>query len=155
MNLDFKESANTIISILRVQKHIAIFIKGSPDPDAIASSYFLYCLCNALHVQATMFAFMPASLPSNREIISLFSIPLHIEDTIKAINMRRYSGYIVCDFQTAALEGIVNVIPCLIHLDHHAPVEDDVSAHFRILTDDVASTSTLCALIMQYISCFP
>ena len=154
MNLDFKESANTIISILRVQKHIAIFIKGSPDPDAIASSYFLYCLCNALHVQATMFAFMPASLPSNREIISLFSIPLHIEDTIKAINMRRYSGYIVCDFQTAALEGIVNAIPCLIHLDHHAPVEDDVPAHFRILTDEVSSTSTLCALIMQYISCF-
>lgn len=152
MNIDFEASAKNIISLLQEHKNVAIIIKGSPDPDAIASSYFFWKLCTLLHGKAMLFGFMPASLPSNKEFISVFNIPLRIVENIKEIDLKRYSGYIVCDYQTAVLEDNYSKIPCIIHLDHHSPAEHDVPARLRILTDEVSSTSTLCALFLQHIS---
>ncbi|MEW6526837.1 MAG: DHH family phosphoesterase [Spirochaetota bacterium] len=152
ININFEESAKTITSLLQEQKNIAIIIKGSPDPDALASSYFFWKLCTLLHVKATIYGFMPASLPSNKEFISIFNIPFNIVADLKEINLSRFSGYIVCDYQIAALEDNFATIPCIIHLDHHSPAEHDVPARFRLLTDKVSSTSTLCALLMQHIS---
>lgn len=152
MNINFEESAKNVISLLQEQKQVAIIIKGSPDPDALASSYFFFKLCALLNIKATIFGFMPASLPSNKEFISVLNIPLSIVKDLKEINLQRYSGYIVCDYQTAVLDDNFTTTPCIIHLDHHSPAEDDVPARFRILTDDVSSTSTLCALLMQHIS---
>lgn len=152
ININFEASAKNIISVLQEQENVAIVIKGSPDPDAIASSYFFWKLCTLLHVKATIFGFMPASLPSNKELISVFNIPLRIVADINETNLNRYSGYIVCDYQTAVLEGKFTATPCIIHLDHHSPAEHDVPARFRLLTDEVSSTSTLCALLMQHMS---
>lgn len=150
MNIDFKASAHTILTILQSQTDIAIVIKGSPDPDAMASSYFFLKLCHNLNIKASIFASKPPSLPSNKEIVSIFNIPLTIVSDIKNIAFQRFSGYIVCDFQTAAIEGVYTC-PCIIHLDHHAPAEIDIKAQFRMLTDKVSSTSTLCALLMQHL----
>ncbi|MEJ5361487.1 MAG: DHH family phosphoesterase [Spirochaetota bacterium] len=152
ININFEESTKNIISLLQQQDTIAIIIKGSPDPDAIASSYFFWKLCALLHVNATIFGFMPASLPSNKEFISVFNIPLRVVADIKEMKLHKYTGYIVCDYQTAILEDNFTTTPCIIHLDHHSPAEHDVPARFRILTDKVSSTSTLCALLMQHIS---
>jgi len=152
ITINFEESAKTIISLLQQQENIAIIIKGSPDPDALASSYFFWKLCGILHVKATIFGFMPVSLPSNKEFISVFNIPLRVLADIKEIKLHNYTGYIVCDYQTAVLEENFTTTPCIIHLDHHSPAEHDVPARFRILTDQVSSTSTLCALLMQYVS---
>ncbi len=152
IDINFEESAKKIISLLQEQDNIAIIIKGSPDPDAIASSYFFWKLCTLLHVKATILGFMPASLPSNKEFISAFNIPLHVVADMKESKIHKYTGYIVCDYQTAILEDFFTTTPCIIHLDHHSPAEQDVPARFRILTDKVSSTSTLCALLMQHIS---
>lgn len=154
MNINFDAAAKEIISLLQEQENVAIIIKGSPDPDAIASSYFFWKLCSIVHVKASIIGFMPASLPSNREFISVFNIPLDIVESVREINIKRYSGYIVCDYQTAVLEDNFSATPCIVHLDHHTPAEHDIPARLRILTDEVSSTSTLCALIMKNISLF-
>lgn len=154
MNINFDAAAKEILSLLQEQENVAIIIKGSPDPDAIASSYFFWKLCTIVHVKASIFGFMPPSLPSNREFISVFKIPLDIVESIREINIKRYSGYIVCDYQTAILEANFSATPCILHLDHHTPAKHDIPARFRILTDEVSSTSTLCALIMKNISVF-
>ncbi|MCX8122604.1 MAG: DHH family phosphoesterase [Spirochaetes bacterium] len=152
MNIDFEGLAKNIIALLQGQENVAIIIKGSPDPDAIASSYFFWKICTIMHVNASIFCFMPASLPSNRALISMFNIPVKIVASINEIKLKRYSGYIVCDYQTARLEDEFSSTPCIIHLDHHTPAEHDVPASIRILTDEVSSTSTLCVLLMQHIS---
>lgn len=152
MGIDFNNAAKEIVSVLQKHNSVAIIIKGSPDPDAIASSFFFWKICTSLHIKASIVAFMPPSLPSNQEFIRAFNIPLNFVEDIRKINVQHYSGYIICDYQTAFLENIANTIPCIIHLDHHAVAAEDIEAQFRLMTEDVSSTSTLCALIMQHLS---
>jgi nanoRNase/pAp phosphatase (c-di-AMP/oligoRNAs hydrolase) len=117
-----------------------IVIKGSPDPDVIASSFAMKIIIEHFNVKADIISFSEPSLPQNRALIKKLSIPI---DYMNEVRTEGYSGYIVLDHQTAAVEQIGTMIPCIIHIDHHSPEEDKVIPKFKLITEGAGAVSTL------------
>ncbi|MGM0689222.1 MAG: DHH family phosphoesterase [Bacillota bacterium] len=125
---------------------IAIYIPGSPDPDAIASAHAIKLILKHLSIDSDIFAEKRLSLPQNKAFIDKLKIPLIFG---KDINFEKYDAYIVPDFQNNRIENISNRIPCAVHIDHHAKSKDSVKADFSLIRTDSGSTSTLVALIVK------
>ncbi|MDW7730441.1 MAG: DHH family phosphoesterase, partial [Bacillota bacterium] len=126
---------------------IAIYIPGSPDPDAIASAYVIKMILKKLNVDSDIYAEKRLSLPQNQAFIDKLKIPVYFG---KDINIKKYQGYIVPDFQNNLIENVSDAIPCIAHIDHHGKSEHVVEAEFSLINKDAGSTSTLVALIMKY-----
>jgi len=125
---------------------IAIYIPGSPDPDAIASAYALKLVLQHLSIESDIFAERRLSLPQNKAFIDKLKIPLIFG---KDIDLEKYKAYIVPDFQNNRIENISDRIPCVAHIDHHNKSKDSVKADFSLIRTDSGSTSTLVALIVK------
>ncbi len=125
---------------------IAIYIPGSPDPDAIASAYAIKLVLQYLSIGSDIFAEKRLSLPQNQAFIDKLKIPLIFG---KEINHEKYKAYIVPDFQNNRIENISDRIPCAAHIDHHARSKNSVKADFSLIRTDSGSTSTLVALIVK------
>jgi nanoRNase/pAp phosphatase (c-di-AMP/oligoRNAs hydrolase) len=137
---------NSFIKIIQKNNNLLIIIKGSPDPDALASSYVLYSLALILGKKAEIVSFMHTSLPQNRAFIKKIGIPVHHS---LQLDPEDYSGYAVLDHQSAWVEEIDTKIPCLIHIDHHSPEEDKIKPLFRYISEETGSVSSIFALIMK------
>jgi nanoRNase/pAp phosphatase (c-di-AMP/oligoRNAs hydrolase) len=122
-------------------------IKGSPDPDAIASSYALQKLCEYLKVNSTIVATSIISLPQNREFVKIFNIPIKFDSSLE--NIKGYDGYAVLDHQSAKVEEFIHRVPCLIHIDHHETIEENIPVKFKLVDEKSGSTSTLISLLMH------
>jgi nanoRNase/pAp phosphatase (c-di-AMP/oligoRNAs hydrolase) len=142
-----KQLAQKLKRLIKKHKNLLILIKGSPDPDAIASSYALKELCDYLKVDSAIFAPSVISLPQNREFVDIFNIPIKFESSLKQI--KGYDGYAVLDHQSVEVEEFTNRIPCSIHIDHHELVEENVPVKFKLVDKKAGSTSTLIALLMH------
>jgi nanoRNase/pAp phosphatase (c-di-AMP/oligoRNAs hydrolase) len=127
-------------------KSIAIYIPGSPDPDAIASAYAIKLILKKLLIDSDIFAEKRLSLLQNQAFISRLQIPIAFG---KDINLKKYQAYIVPDFQSNSIESIGDQIPCAAHIDHHAKSKDTVKADFSLIRTDAGSTSTLVALMVK------
>ncbi|MDZ4132641.1 MAG: hypothetical protein U1E11_05835, partial [Dethiobacteria bacterium] len=68
-------------------KSIAIYIPGSPDPDAIASAYALKLILKKLQIDSDIFAEKRLSLLQNQAFISRLHIPILFG---KDINLSKY-----------------------------------------------------------------
>lgn len=137
-----KEQSKNLISALQNQEKLLIVIKGSPDPDVIASSFAMKILAEYFSSKSDIIAFNETSLPQNRALIKKLNIPVEYRSDI---NTEGYSGYVVLDHQTAVVEQIGTMIPCIIHIDHHAPEEDRVIPKFKLITEGTGAVSTLIA----------
>ncbi len=130
-------------------KAIAIYIPGSPDPDAIASAYAIKLILKHLSIEAEIFAEKRLSLPQNRAFIEQLNIPASFGEEV---NLNTYQAYIVPDFQNNRVEKIGDKIPCAVHIDHHEQSKEALKADFTLVRTDAGATSTLVALIVKNIN---
>lgn len=126
---------------------LLIVIKGSPDPDVLASSFALKMICNNRNIDSTIISLMDVSLPQNRALITRLDIPVVFVKRI--YSPVDFDGYAVLDYQSAWIDDIGTKIPCVIHIDHHAPIDDKVTPKFKYCTEDVGAVSTLFSHILQ------
>ncbi len=142
-----KQSAQKLKRVLKKHRKLLILIKGSPDPDAIASSYALKILCDYLNIDSVILATTVISLPQNREFVKIFNIPIKFESSLK--NIDGYDGYAVIDHQSVIVEDLTHRIPCSIHIDHHETVTESLPVKFRLIDEKAGSTSTLITLLLN------
>lgn len=140
------KTAALFIEAVSKYRAIAIYIPGSPDPDAIASAYAIKMILKHRLIDSDIFAENRLSLLQNRVFIDRLKIPVNFG---KDINLKKYQAYIVPDFQNNRIEYIGDRIPCAAHLDHHGESKDSVKADFSLIRTDAGSTSTLVALIVK------
>jgi len=140
------KTAALFIDAVSKYKAIAIYIPGSPDPDAIASAYAVKLILSQLSIEADIFAEKRLSLSQNRVFIDRLNIPVYFG---KEINVKKYGAYIVTDFQDNRVENISELLPCAAHIDHHGKSDGTVKADFSLIRTDAGSTSTLVALIVK------
>lgn len=141
-----KKEAELFIQAVQKYKVLAIFIPGSPDPDAIASAYAIKLILNYYSIESAIYAEKKLSLPQNQLLIDKLKIPVNFGEDI---NIKKYEAYIVPDFQNNRVDVIGDSIPCAVHIDHHARSSDARKADYSLLRDDVGSTSTMVSLIMK------
>lgn len=135
----FSEISDRIIEVLRSCTQILILVKGSPDPDVLASSYFLIEFGRLFDCSCTIVSPTKASLPQNQSMINKIKIPIQQ----KIPDLDQYDGYVVFDFQSPEYEGLTGTLSCLIHIDHHAPAESPVKPQYQLIDESVNSVSTL------------
>jgi nanoRNase/pAp phosphatase (c-di-AMP/oligoRNAs hydrolase) len=143
-------SWHALASSIKKYRNILIIIKGSPDPDAIASSYAISVICRMLGVSSTIIATKELSLPENRAFVHLLDIPMHVSPEFS--DYRHHDAYIVTDFQSAALPEAGGSLPCAAHIDHHEPPEEETKADFLLRNTKAGSTSTILALLLKQMS---
>ena len=142
-----RESSKRLVEALSGYLNILILIKGSPDPDVIASSFALKAVCDHIGIKSSIIALAEISHPQNRAIVKSLDIPIAIEKTLPPTSA--FDAYAVLDFQSARTKGLSENLPCAVHIDHHAEIEDDVSADFRLVSDKAGAASTYMALILR------
>ncbi|MGM0652625.1 MAG: DHH family phosphoesterase [Bacillota bacterium] len=141
-----KKEAELFIQAVQKYKALAIFIPGSPDPDAIASAYAIKLILNYYSIESVIYAEKKLSLPQNQILIDKLKIPVRFDEDI---NIKKYEAYIVPDFQNNRVDVFGDSIPCAVHIDHHARSSDAIKADYALLRADVGSTSTMVALILK------
>jgi len=101
--------SRSLVAAITKYRNIIIVIKGSPDPDAIASSYALSAVCGRMKVSSTIVSAKKLSLPENRAFVSILEIPLHISPSPP--NIKEFDAYIVADHQSPAARELVGPLP--------------------------------------------
>jgi nanoRNase/pAp phosphatase (c-di-AMP/oligoRNAs hydrolase) len=145
--MNITETSNGILEALSRCKNLLIVIKGSPDPDVIASSYALKLLAAHRGVRSQIFALSRISLPQNSAIVNELGISITFDEQGPA--PEGYDAYAVLDHQSAAVERLTGRIPCAIHIDHHERTEDTVSAGYTLISTSAGSVSTIMALVIK------
>ena len=142
-----KASSRALAASIAKYRNILIIVKGSPDPDAIASSYAISAVCRSLNVACSIVAAKKLSLPVNRAFVSILDIPIsflpHGPDT------RQFDAYIITDHPSLAAGELVSTLPCAVYIDHHEPAEEKPKADFILRDVDAGSTSSLVALLIR------
>lgn len=138
--MDYRGIYEAVIQALSRYRSVLILIKGSPDPDALASSFCLAQICGQLGIKSAIFGRTPLSLPQNKLMIAKLGIELNIKDRIP---FKDYESYAVLDFQKADSGEEVVSIPCVLHIDHHSKIEQAVTPDYQLITDAVNSVSTI------------
>jgi nanoRNase/pAp phosphatase (c-di-AMP/oligoRNAs hydrolase) len=140
-------SPQALAASIRKHRSILIVIKGSPDPDAIASSYAMSVLCHRLGVTSTIVSEKKISLPENRTFIATLDIPIRFAPDLP--DPRQYDAYILTDYQSPIAREITGDLPCAVFIDHHEPPEEEVRAEFSLRNTTAGSTSTIIALLIK------
>ncbi len=145
--MNFEDILEKLISALSKYKSILIYIKGSPDPDVIASSFALALICEKIKIKSRITCPIKPSLPQNSAIIDDLNIPVHFEESLE--HTENYDAYAILDFQSAILDGITRKIPCVLHIDHHDKIEEDIMIDFKLVLEEAGSVSTFFAIIIK------
>jgi len=140
------ESTEKFLNAVKKYKRILIAIIGSPDPDAIASSFAIMEILKTQNIDSEIFAQQKVSLSQNRAFIKLLDIPLRIK---KDFSPEDFDAYIVTDFQSNIIQNVSTKIPCAAHIDHHEPGNKTIPADFTLIRTDSGSTSALIATFVR------
>ena len=145
--MDFSILAQQLRDLLKSNARLLVYIQGSPDPDALASSFALQQVAGQFGCEAVIAAMSGPSLPQNRKLIERIQVDLDVWKSLPALN--KFDGYAVLDYQSAKVNQLSEKLPCLIHIDHHAEINESIEVSFKVLSDDVGSTSTVMGLLLQ------
>lgn len=145
--MDYQKLTSTIYSSFEGLRRLLIVVKGSPDPDVLASSFALKMLCETNQVDATIVSLRDVSLPQNKAIIQKLDIPVHFIKKVYSVD--DYDAYAVLDHQSAWVDDIGTKIPCALHIDHHTQKEDKIEPRVRIISEEAGAVSTLMALVLK------
>lgn len=145
--MNFKDLSSRLVSILKKYPSLLIYIKGSPDPDVIASSYALSLICGMLGTRSGILASTEPSLPQNKALIDDLGLPIHFSETIHPF--RDFDAYAILDYQSRYVKGITEFMPCAVHIDHHKPLPEEPEAEFKLISEEVGATSTILALLLK------
>ena len=142
------ENAKKLEKVLKKHGSILICIKGSPDPDAIASSFAFSVMCEYAGLKTKIVSAMNLSLAQNRAFVKILDIPVVFKKN--PADFDHFDCYAVMDHQSAAVENVTGRIPCAAHIDHHEILENDAPAEFRLLVPEAGSTCSLIAGILSF-----
>ena len=145
--MNLKDESAQLVQSLKLYKRILIYIKGSPDPDVIASSYVLKLICEAYDISATIYSPQRPSLPQNSKLVEDLDLPIRFENGNQSV--KGYDAYAVLDHPNVSIEGITGVIPCAVHIDHHQEEVDELPVDFKLIREDAGSTSTIMIFLMS------
>lgn len=148
--MNFKQTLNISDDLpewIRVYPRLLILIKGSPDPDVLASSFALKLLWESRGGKAAVFCPQSLALPQNRLLVQKLQIPVEFAPYPETDGA--WDGYSVLDHPSSFVEGISGKIPCILHLDHHQPADVKNDVVRRIICPQVGSVSTLVAWILK------
>jgi nanoRNase/pAp phosphatase (c-di-AMP/oligoRNAs hydrolase) len=148
-NMNFTELSSRLVEVLRRYGDILIIVKGSPDPDVLASSFALKVICSSFGVKAAIIALTEISLPQNQAIVDVCDIPVRFMKSLPSPD--DYRAYAVMDFQSAAVKGLA-ALPCAVHIDHHEKIKEDIRVDFELVTEEAGSASTLMALMLKHLN---
>ena len=140
-----KEKANEFIDALKKFKNILILVKGSPDPDVLASSFAIKIICNHLGIKAQIAGKQKLALPQNKIFVDKLGIPLKITEHPASVD--KFDAYAILDHQSAKMDEPTD-LPCVLHIDHHEKVKEDIHPVFSYLMPEAGSTSTIIALLL-------
>lgn len=143
----FERWAAGLRDIINQYDRWLIFIKGSPDPDAIAASFALKLVCETIGKEASIISPLELSLPQNIKITRDLRLPIRFKPLEDVKN--HFDAYVILDHQSVIVEGLTGVIPCGIHIDHHDQIPENVPVGFRVHSSRVGSTSTLIVFLVQ------
>lgn len=123
-------------------KPVAFIIKGSPDPDAIASSLALLTFYRSIGGDGTIYHSDAISHPANKAMINILDIQM-AESSIASI-AEEY--YVICDHADPA----VGDLKCLLHVDHHKieATEEELSIP-QIIEYDAGSCSSIITRLLH------
>jgi len=140
------KAADDFLKCVKKYSRIMIFIQGSPDPDAIASSFAIKELLKILSIDSEIYSSKKISLSQNKAFVKLLNIPLK---TVKTLQPENFDAYIITDFQNNEVRGISEKIPCAAHIDHHQKDPNRLPADFSLIKTESGSTSTLVTLLLK------
>ncbi len=143
-DLRYSKLLAEIVEVLRRYHLLLVYIQGSPDPDAIASAMVIKTLCEKHGVKADIAASMEPSLAQNKNIIKKFHVPLIIEKHVDRLSA--YDAYAIVDYQSVEVQGLTGKIPCVLHLDHHEPIKQNIPVGVQCIDERAGSTSTILTL---------
>lgn len=145
--MNFREKAVELKEKIKQYKHLLIYIKGSPDPDALAAGFVLKLICEGLDIKATILSPDPPSLPQNIKLIKDLHLPVHFKAPEE--NLKKYDAYAIVDHQSVFIEEVTGVIPCAIQLDHHKPADEKLPVDFKVVMENIGSTSAIITLLLK------
>lgn len=144
---------NNLLSILEHYRKIAIIVKGSPDPDAIASAFAIQTLAAMQGSAADIISTARISLERNVQFVKMAGIKLMEKQ--KLPSAKNYNAYIVVDHQSPEVQGYTGTLPCAAHIDHHEEIEHDIPVDFRLVDTSAGSTCTMLTLLIQEMNINP
>jgi nanoRNase/pAp phosphatase (c-di-AMP/oligoRNAs hydrolase) len=142
-----KALANDLTAAIKKYSNILILVKGSPDPDAIASSYALSAICHQLGTSSAIVMQKKLSLPENRAFVNLLRIPASYAQP--GMDITKFDAFIVADYQSPSIPEITSALPCAAYIDHHEPGEEKIEADFILRDTEAGATSSLLAMIIK------
>lgn len=145
--MDYRAETRRLVKVIKRYSHLLIAIKGSPDPDAMASAFALKEICKSQQIQAVIDSPVYPSLAQNIQIVKNLHLPIHFQNFDKSV--KSCDSYAVLDNPSVFVEGVTGVIPCAIHIDHHQQVKEDYPVDFRLVTEKTGSTSTILSLMIK------
>lgn len=125
-------------------KPVAFMIKGSPDPDAIASSLALLSYYQSVGGEGTIYHEDYVSHTANKAMLNVLDI--RIKERQKGDPLEE-DFYVVCDHTDPEFEG-VDLSKCILHVDHHKGDIDPPENCKTIIEHDVGACSSLITLAL-------
>lgn len=145
--MDFKHLADRLLETLRAHPNLLIYIKGSPDPDALAASFVLKLVGRHVGSKGEIFSPLRPSLLQNSRFVKELRLPVRFEEPENV--SQHFDGYAITDHQSIAVEGLTGVVPCAIHIDHHEQIEEKVPVDLKIVMEETGSTCTILVFILE------
>ena len=133
-------------SAVKKYRRILIYIQGSPDPDAIASSHAIQIMLSRMNIESEIMSGKKISLPQNKAFVR--SLKIQLKTGVKP-DPGSFDSYIVTDFQSNIVQGISDRLPCAAHIDHHEPDCAAAGADFSLVRPESGSASSLVAIILK------
>lgn len=132
---------------------VAFLVKGSPDPDSIASSLALLQYYQSIGGEGAIYHEDYVSHSSNKTMINILDIKLQE----KKLSEIEEAFYVVCDHTSSIIEKIKS--KCILHVDHHKEHKDlegnlaqDDCVH--IVEYDAGSCSSIITRLLNEIDFF-
>jgi nanoRNase/pAp phosphatase (c-di-AMP/oligoRNAs hydrolase) len=125
-------------------KPVAFCIKGSPDPDSIASSFALLNYYKSLGGDGKIYHEDYVSHSANKAMINILDIQL-----TEKPNAIQEEYYVICDHADPSIEASCKS-KCLLHIDHHkseALAVENVPLNYFIEYDAGACSSIVTRLL--------
>ncbi|MBN1498624.1 MAG: hypothetical protein JW982_00585 [Spirochaetes bacterium] len=146
--MDIKKEKNLLFASLMKTRNLLIYIKGSPDPDALASAFALQLICESLKIKSEIVSPMQISLAQNLKFIKTLHIPVKFTD-IK--DFSKYDSYAILDYPVADLD-VQHNMQLALHIDHHKKTQNKIAATYSLLNDKVNAVSTIFTLLLMEIN---
>lgn len=142
-----QKTARRLVETIRKYSYIDIIIKGSPDPDAMASSYALKIISTSLGTKADIHSLEKITFHQNIQFSKKLKLP--IRNHHPKVHQKKSRGYAILDHQSTLVDKISGTVPCVIHIDHHEKLDEENPVDFRIRDTESGSTCTIMTFLFR------